>query len=152
MKEEDKGTDPRLEVFRPRAQGLQKMLGKLEAQVMEAVWDSPNAVCVEDVRRRLNERGTKVAYTTVMTTLSRLYTKGLLSREIRGKAYFYTPNVSRRELSSTMTREVIDGLLSTFAEPALSYFVEAVSESDPSKLDLLASLIEKKRQERQEGD
>ncbi len=147
-----KSENPRLPVFRPRAEGLQQMLGALEAQVMETIWASPEAVCVDDVRRALARRGKNAAYTTVMTTLARLYKKGLLGRETRGKAYYYTAQVSRRELGSTMAQQVIDGLLATFAEPAMSYFVDALGDSDPSKLDLLTTLIEKKREEKQEDD
>ena len=84
-----------------------------------------------------------------MTTLSRLHKKGLLGREMKGKAYYYTAQVSQRELSQTVTKQVIDGLLATFAEPTLSYFVEALEETDPDKLESLADLIEQKRRERE---
>lgn len=142
--------DPRLPVFRPRKDGLEKTLGALEAQIMDVVWDARGPVCVDDVRRALQARGKDSAYTTVMTTLGRLHKKGLLARDMKGKAYYYSARVSRRELSSTVTRQVIDGLLATFAEPAMSYFVEALSNSDPSKLDSLAELIENKRKEKRE--
>ncbi len=138
--------DTPFSVFRPRKDGLEKTLGALEAQVMDAVWDAEGAVCVDDVRRALATTGKDAAYTTVMTTLSRLHTKGLLAREMKGKAYYYTPRVSRDELSDNVSKQVIDGLLSTFAEPAMSYFVEALGNVDPSKLDSLAEMIAQKRQ------
>lgn len=141
-----------ISVFRPRAEGLEQMLGALEAQVMEAVWESPDPICVDDVRRTLAGHGKNAAYTTIMTTLARLYNKGLLSREMQGKAYYYAAAVSRRELGSNVTRQVIDGLLSTFAEPAMSYFVDALGEDDPGKLDLLASLIDRKKKEQREEE
>lgn len=142
MKQND---HPNLPVFRPGSEGLEKMLGKLEAQVMQAVWDAPEAVCVDEVREALANSGKDAAYTTIMTTLSRLFTKGLLAREQRGKAYYYTPRVSRRELTSSVTKHVIDGLLTTFAEPAMAYFVEALGEEDPRKLDDLADMIQRKK-------
>ena len=138
---------PELPVYRPGAKGLQQTLGALEAQVMNAVWDAEGEVSVEQVRKRLGEQGKDAAYTTVMTTMSRLHKKGLLTREMRGKAYLYSPSVSRRELDSSVIKQVVDGLLSTFAEPAMSYFVEALSENDPAKLDSLAQIIEQKRKE-----
>ena len=142
---------PKVPVYRPGEEGLQQTLGALEAQVMNAVWASEGHVSVEQVRQKLEEQGKKVAYTTVMTTMSRLYKKGLLSREMRGKAYYYAAGVSRSELDTNVIRQVIDGLLGTFAEPAMSYFVEALGESDPSKLDSLAAIIEQKRKEDQGG-
>ena len=139
---------PSLPVFRPANDGLQKMLGRLETQIMEVMWEMPDPVSVETVREALAERGKKAAYTTVMTTLSRLYAKGLLTREQRGKAYYYIPRVSRRELTSSVTKQVIDGLLGAFAEPAMAYFVEALSDESPDKLEQLAHLIEEKKRHR----
>jgi predicted transcriptional regulator len=140
-------TSPHLSVFRPRNDGLQKLLGALEAQVMDAVWLADSPVCVDDVRQTLSRDGKESAYTTIMTTLSRLHKKGLLDRALKGKAYMYTARVSRRELTSSATQDVIDGLMSTFAEPAMSYFVEALGKSDPDKLEALANIIEQKRRE-----
>jgi predicted transcriptional regulator len=136
---------PNLPVFRPGGEGLEKMLGKLEAQVMEAVWAAEGSVCVDDVREALAASGKAAAYTTIMTTLSRLYSKGLLGREQQGKAYYYTPRVSRRELTSGVTKQVIDSLLTTFAEPAMAYFVEALGADHPEKLDALADMIQRKK-------
>ena len=130
-------TNPSLPVFRPGNEGLQKMLGKLEAQIMEAIWQAEGPVSVEEVREALAQTGKDAAYTTIMTTLSRLYTKGLLSREMKGKAYYYTARVNRRELTSNVTKQVIDGLLTTF--------LEDLSDDHPDKLDALAELIEKRK-------
>jgi len=93
-------------------------------------------------------RGKDAAYTTIMTTLGRLYTKGLLQRETQGKAYYYLPRVNRQELTNSMARQVLSGLIGTFAEPAIAYFVEALEEQAPEKLDALAELVERRRAER----
>ena len=138
---------PKLAVFRPGEEGLEQTLGTLEAQVMNAVWDLGENVSVEQVRQQLDDMGKKAAYTTVMTTMSRLYKKSLLTREMRGKAYFYSASVSRETLDTNVVQTVIDGLLTTFAEPAMSYFVEALNENDPKALDSLAKIIEEKRRE-----
>jgi len=145
-------TKPRVSVYRPEAQGLHQALGQLEAGVMDVVWEADSALCVDEVRQALAERkGKDAAYTTIMTTLDRLYKKGFLSRDRRGKAFYYQAKVSRAELGTSVTKQVIDGLLTTFAEPAISYFVEALGETDPQKLDSLAALIEKKRAEQGGG-
>ena len=151
MSDSDRTTqdgEPDLSVFKLDKSGLEQALGTLEAQVMEAVWDAPDTVSVEDVRSRLEEHGKDAAYTTVMTTLSRLFDKGLLDREQRGRAYYYWPTLSRSELTDNVTRRVIDGLLSSFAEPAISYFVEAVGDENPDRLDMLADVIEEHRRRR----
>ncbi len=114
---------------------------------MNVIWDSSVPVCVEDVRSSL-AAAKEAAYTTIMTTLDRLYKKGFLNRERRGKAYYYSAKVTRAEMGTNVTKQVIDGLLKTFAEPAISYFVEALGDSDPEKLNSLAALIAKKRAEK----
>lgn len=138
-------SEPDLSVFKLDRSGIEQALGTLEAQVMEAVWDASEPVSVEDVRTHLEERGKEAAYTTIMTTLSRLYDKDLLDREQRGRAYYYWPTLSRSELGQNVTRRVIDGLLNSFAEPAISYFVEAVGDRDPDSLEMLANVIEEHR-------
>ncbi|MFP4249855.1 MAG: BlaI/MecI/CopY family transcriptional regulator [Armatimonadota bacterium] len=146
----DRDGEPDLSVFKLDKRGIEQALGQLEAQVMEAVWDAGEPVCVEDVRSRLEEQGKDAAYTTIMTTMSRLHDKDLLDREQRGRAYYYVPALSRSELSDNVTRRVIDGLLSSFAEPAISYFVEAVGDEDPDRLDMLADVIEEHRRRRRD--
>lgn len=138
-------TEPELSVFKLDKSGLEQALGTLEARVMEVIWDATEPVAVEDVRSALEQRGYKSAYTTIMTTMSRLYDKGLLQREQRGRAYYYWPALSRSELSRNLSRRVIDGLLANFAEPAISYFVEAVGDEYPEQLDLLARVVDEYR-------
>ena len=137
--------EPQLPVFRPQEAGLEKMLGSLEAQIMQALWDAGQPLNVQGVRDQFVASDKELAYTTVMTTLGRLHTKGLLHREMRGKAYFYLPRVSRKELTDSMARQVISGLVSAVAEPALAYFVEALEEQSPENLDRLAEILERKR-------
>ncbi|NPV46039.1 MAG: BlaI/MecI/CopY family transcriptional regulator [Armatimonadetes bacterium] len=144
---DDDRKQPHLPVFRPRNEGLEKMLGKLEAQLMEILWNADRALNVEETREALAKAGKASAYTTIMTTLSRMYNKGLLAREMIGKAYYYTPRVSQRELTSGVTKQVIDGLLGAFAEPAMAYFVEALSDDYPDKLDTLEAMIRRRKQE-----
>ena len=136
---------PRVSIFRPREEGLETTLGTLECQVMDALWSGTDSMCVDDVRRILQDSGKESAYTTIMTTLARLHKKGFLERTMKGRAYYYTSRISKRELGTSVTKQVIDGLLATFAEPAMSYFVDALGENDPDKLDALAQLIRAKR-------
>ncbi len=144
---------PDLAVFRPGKEGLEQALGTLEAQVMEAVWDADGPAAVEDVRAALEANGKESAYTTVMTTMSRLFDKGLLKRELHGRAYHYSPALTRTELGSSVTRRVLDALLGSFAEPAMAYFVEALGDEDPDRLETLAEMIKQRRSDAEaQGD
>ena len=138
---------PRVAVFKPSQEGMETTLGALESQIMDSLWAGGEPLCVDDVRRMLQESGKDSAYTTIMTTLARLHKKGYLAREMRGRAYYYSPRISKRELGSSVTKQVIDSLLATFAEPAMSYFVDALSENDPDKLDALADMIRQRKRE-----
>jgi len=121
-------------------------LGKLERQVLEETWRQ-RETSVRDVFMAFDE---KVAYTTLMTTLDRLYKKRLLSRRKGGRAFWYSPLVTREELEQGIREDVIEGLLGRGAEgvePVLACIVEAVSDRDRELLDELDRLIKEKRRE-----
>ncbi|PYS77562.1 MAG: CopY family transcriptional regulator [Acidobacteria bacterium] len=123
-------------------------LGKLERTVMEQAWER-GRVSAGDL---YNAFGGRTAYTTWMTTLDRLFKKGLLGREKEGRAYFYAPRVSREEFERGVAEDVLGGLLDRSpggAQPLLACIVEAVSEHDRALLDELHRLVEEKRRELQ---
>lgn len=121
-------------------------LGKLERQVLDEAWRC-GEVSVRQVFISFNET---VAYTTLMTTLDRLFKKRLLERRKDGRAFLYSPAVSPEEFEHGIREDVIDGLLGREAEaiePVLACIVDAVSERDRELLDELDRLVrEKKRQ------
>lgn len=121
-------------------------LGKLERQVLDETWRR-RVVSVRDIYLAFDE---KIAYTTLMTTLDRLYKKRLLHRRKHGRAFFYSPSVSREEFEHGIREDVIDGLLGHGAEgvqPVLACIVETVSERDRELLNELERLIREKKRE-----
>src|SRR5271167_3351102 len=121
-------------------------LGPLEIDVMEAMWFH-GAGNVRDVVGRLDR---KLAYTTVMTTLDRLYKKGLLEREMTGRAFVYSPKVTREDWDRQRAGEMMDGFLMGPEESRhllLSCLVEAVGTHDAVLLDELEQKIQRKRAE-----
>src|SRR5262249_27786329 len=82
-------------------------LGKLERQVLEEAWRQ-GEVSVRDIYRAFGER---VAYTTLMTTLDRLFKKNLMERRKDGRAFLYAPLVSPDTFDQGIKEDVIDGLL-----------------------------------------
>src|SRR5438309_10042200 len=102
-------------------------LGQLERQVLNEAWRR-GEVRVRDVFAVFEE---KIAYTTLMTTLDRLFKKRLLDRRKDGRAFLYSPAVSRQEFDRGIREDVIDGLLSgAEVGPILACIVETVSEND----------------------
>ena len=121
-------------------------LGKLERAVLDETWQQ-REVSVRDIYLAFEER---VAYTTLMTTLDRLYKKRLLDRRKDGRAFFYAPAVSREEFEHGIREDVIDGLLGHGAEgvrPVLACIVETVSGHDRKLLDELERLVKEKKRE-----
>jgi predicted transcriptional regulator len=130
--------------FDPRKKGLRKILGDLEADVMEAIWARGEAT-VHDVHERLAAADRELAYTTVMTVMSRLVDKGLLGRRKDGVAYVYMPSASKEEFTRRTVGTVLSELLDDFTAPAMSQFVDLVGEQDESAIEALAKAIEEKR-------
>jgi predicted transcriptional regulator len=124
-------------------------LGPLEQQLLSALWTQGSAT----VRELLDAGDFKLAYTTVMTTLDRLYKKQLLNRTAEGRAFRYSPRYTRAELEKAAIGETIRQLLGSRAAAALplSYLVEAVSEHDAGLLDDLQRLLDQKRRELRSG-
>jgi predicted transcriptional regulator len=91
----------------------------------------------------------RLAYTTLMTTLDRLYKKSLLNRNKQGRAFIYEARLGRDEFENGVAAGLFGELLSRNARPAplLSCFVDAVSERDRQLLDELDRMVQSKRRE-----
>jgi predicted transcriptional regulator len=135
--------------WRPRTPGaLGSVFGELELRAMEALWRLPEAT-VAEVHAAFSG---SLAYTTVMTTLDRLYKKGALERRKRGRAYVYRARRSREEMQQGVIRRVVGSLLGPApAEPVLSSLVDAVSEQDRGLLDDLERLVRERRRRLERG-
>lgn len=127
-----------------RRSQLQGLLGPLESDVMETVWKLGDTT-VRDVHESLMTRR-DLAYTTVMTTMARLASKGLLARDTSGLAHRYHATVSREEYARSTVTSVVDWLVDRFPEPAMSYFMQVVEDEGVASTDELRYKIEQMRQ------
>ncbi|MFN3430017.1 MAG: BlaI/MecI/CopY family transcriptional regulator [Candidatus Sericytochromatia bacterium] len=137
--------------FRPHQPGLRKLLGDLEAAIMEVVWAMPPGalVTVRQVYETLLEER-KVAYTTVMTVMGNLAKKHLLEVETQGTAYLYRAPLTQDEFTSRAVGDIVNELLSDFSSAALAHFARAI-EAEPADSDALAALKRRIQQAKQEG-
>ena len=108
----------------------EKFLGPLEAIVMERLWKRREAT-VRDIVDDLS-RTRSLAYTTVMTIMTRLHAKGLLARVRDGKTYRYRPAFSREEHRERLSRDLVRGLVDEFGEVALAQFAAELDGVDAS--------------------
>jgi len=121
-------------------------LGPLELDVMDVMWNF-GASNSRDVMERMER---ELAYTTVMTTLDRLYKKGLLDREMTDRAFLYRVRLSREDWDRRRAGEMMAGFLAGPEESRhllLSCLVDAVGTHDAVLLDELEKKIQRKREE-----
>ena len=130
--------------FKSSNEILENTLGTLERDVMAIVWNR-DEISVRDVCAQL---ASGVAYTTVMTTMDRLFKKRLLARRKVGRAFVYRAAATRKEMEGAVATELVQSLLQRDGGeplPILSSLVDAVSERDRALLDELERLIREKR-------
>ncbi len=122
-----------------------RQLGPLEQRMLDGLWARGSATVRELVEGDYRD----LAYTTVMTTLDRLFKKGLLKRSEEGRAFRYAPRFSREELHREAASHAFRQLLD--ASPAsslpLSFLVEILGERDEQLLDDLREVVDRKRRE-----
>ena len=129
---------------------LDGALGRLEREVLEVVWRSEKAT-VRDVLASLTR---VAAYTTIMTTLDRLFKKGLLQRAREGRAFVYRAAFTRQEMETAVTSGLLRDLLNAGAggaRPVLSNLVDVIGEGDAALLDELEDLVREKRRQTRQG-
>lgn len=118
-------------------------LGPLETRLLELLWERAGPATAGDLQRECPA----LAYTTIMTTLDRLYRKRLLLRERSGRAFAYRPRCTRDELVSELVSGHLTQLLGASSESAvvLSTLVRAVRDTDAALLDELDELVRAER-------
>ena len=116
--------------------------GDLEAAIMECLWSRSERASVRDVLGELRT-GKQLAYTTVMTVLDNLHRKGVVTREMSGRAWLYQPAYSRDEHTAMMLREVLGN--SGDRQAALMHFVADLEPDAVAELTAAVKAAKKRR-------
>ena len=117
-----------------------RVLGELETKVMKTVWEKGKPVSVSDVVKVLSRKRT-IAYTTVMTIMTRLNDKSLLKRTSAGKAYLYKPVFSKDTFLTRVSRQIIKNLVSSFGNTAIAHFAEELDNIPSDKKQKLLNIL-----------
>jgi predicted transcriptional regulator len=122
--------------------------GPLERRALEALWERNAPASVRDLQPAFPQ----TAYTTLMTTLDRLWRKGVLVRTKRGRAFFYSPRLTQAELEAAVAADTLQRVVNDHGpalRPLLSFFVDAVDHRDHQLLDELEELVRARRAARE---
>jgi predicted transcriptional regulator len=105
--------------------------GELEAVLMDRIWNRDGTTTVREIFDELAAER-EIAYTTVMSTMDNLHTKGWLARERDGKAYRYWPTLTREEHSAQLMRDALDG--GGRSDLVLTHFLEQIGPEESARL------------------
>jgi predicted transcriptional regulator len=119
---------PAISQYNIEGKALEAFLGPLEANTMDAIWNSRKTpVTVREVYEAL-KKTKNIAYTTVMSTMDRLFDKHLLDRKIEkgrgGLYYVYWPALEKQNFQKSAVREVLSSLIDNFGEVVANCIVD----------------------------
>ncbi len=115
-------------------------LGRLELQIMNAVWDRGKAT-VHDVKNALSRR--KPAYSTILTMMRKLEAKGYLEHEVDGRTYVYRPLISQQAVRQGVLGDLVERLFEGSTSLLLTSLVEQ-NRISKNELREIRKLIEER--------
>jgi len=141
---------PRLpEKVRLSGQGVGTVLGELESRLMRLCWSAQEPLTAREIHERLRTEH-PVSPLTSTTVLNRLVSKGFLSRSRIDGLLRYWPQIDESAFVAQASRRAVEGILSLGTQAVTASIVDVLAERDPSQLEELARLIE--RRLRESGD
>ncbi len=140
--------EPEITVFRPDRPGIRKVLGDLEAEIMELIWARPasQGTTVRDVFEILY-RQRQIAYTTVMSTMGRLAKKRFLRVEKHEQTYVYTPTMTEQEFISRFVSHILQDLFISFSGATLEGLGALPNREAACAREYLAEIMRRRQQE-----
>jgi predicted transcriptional regulator len=116
-------------------------LGSAELDVLKVLWDrGPRTV--REVLDEMHDRGRRVAYTTVLTLLTRLEQKGAVVSDKSEQAYVYRPKLTRERVTATRLRTLVQQLYDGAATPLVLQLMQSEKFS-PEEIAQLQQLIDR---------
>lgn len=123
---------------------------ELELLILKVLWDQA-PLPVRDIRQRLAEQGRDLAHTTVITTLNTMFAKQFLKRTKRNNAFWFSPRVSRDEISSQMLGDVVNRVFEGSASAVVLKLFDC-SEINADEIRELRRLLNRKFKEQEQTE
>ncbi len=121
-----------------------RILGDLESEVMNIVWREQVPIAVREVAEKLQKKR-EIAYTTVMTVMSRLVEKGILTRKPRGASYYYKTAVPRDTFVANTVHRVFTTTVSALGEASAAYFIKEIQKLPSKKRRELVRILDNEK-------
>ena len=142
---------PIVAAFRPHNEGLAKLFGSLEANIITLVWEHDQA-SARDIFEALRDQGHRISYGAVKTVLDRLVKKQVLARTLHGNQFQYQASLNQQEFTYSAVREIIDSLFASFPAPMYAQFLDHIRNEDPEQLEQLIEIINQAEERQHKGD
>jgi len=123
-----------LKQFKLHSKGVTKILGELESEIMEIVWQQKISTVREICNHLSQIRKKALSFNTIMTIMNRLGGKGLLEKRRGENCYEYEPKLTKREFLDDVSDDVIKDLMKNFKPYVLAHFAENLDKDDLEEL------------------
>jgi predicted transcriptional regulator len=131
-------------IFHPGQRGAALVVGPLEAEILECIWDVESVCTVPEVHRRLTADDRKLSYSAVKAVLNNLADKGWLAKSRDGKLTCFEARLTREQFEEDVIRTVIGSLKRNFGEPVLAHFVDQMAVDEDDILELQRLLAQRR--------
>jgi predicted transcriptional regulator len=131
------------DTIRLSADGVAKVLGDLEARVLQTMWDLGRPASAREVHDAVVAMHSVAPLTTV-TVLNKLVDKKVLTRRKVDDLYHYEPTMTEAAFRAQVSRRVMEGILSFGPEALSASLVDVLAERDPAQLEELGRLIRRR--------
>jgi predicted transcriptional regulator len=129
--------------FNPFKLGLCQVLGTLEKEIIEVLWERGES-SIKDILDFFPEKR-NATYSTVITVTNRMVRKGLLKKRKIGKAYVYKASCTKEQFYELVSKKVVAGVSEFSLQSAMVHFVDYMAQTDPDTIEYFSKLIESKR-------
>jgi len=120
---------------------FEDVLGPLAAAITREVVERGEATVAHVVDGLQRSQPKSHAYTTIMTVMTRLHERGVLTRELQGRSYVYRASAAESELVDRLSGLAVDRLVDRYGSAALRHFAVRLGDLDPATLERLQALV-----------
>lgn len=142
---------PIVAAFKPHNQGLAKLFGSLEAEIIALIWEHEQATA-RDIFEDLRASSHQISYGATKTVLDRLVKKGVLVRAQQSGQFFYHAALNQQDFTRSAVREIIESLFASFPDPVYAQFLDHLQHEEPAQLEQLLQRIKQTEARRPEDD